>query len=156
MMDIELELYHVAFLVTDLDAAIAEFGGLAGHSFNAPSMATMRVVTETDDDDGTVESFQVAYSTKGPLHIELIEQRTDGVFGTQHPLGFHHAGYWVDDLSGQLAALSASGYRIETTVKTLSGGLLAVFIQPAAQPGVRLELVSTHYRERLEAWFKRV
>jgi len=153
-LDETCELYHVAFLVADLPQAITAFQTAAGHTFNAPTTATMRVAAGAGDNDGEVESFEVAYSTRGPLHIELIEQGDTGVFGGQQPLGFHHAGYWVDDVAAQVDALAASGHAIETTIRTVSGGLLAVFVTPNNQAGVRLELVSSHYRQRLEAWFK--
>lgn len=157
-LDETCQLYHVAFLVADLSEAITAFQSTAGHTFNAPTSATMRVAAgfggDGDANDDAVESFAVAYSTRGPLHIELIEQGNTGLFGSQHPLGFHHAGYWVDDVAAQVDALTANGHTVETTVRTVSGGLLAVFVTPKNQAGVRLELVSTRYRERLEAWFK--
>lgn len=153
LLGINCELYHVAFLVADLDEALPAFGSSVGHTFNAATTATMRTSAGFGADDGEIATFRVAYSTGGPLHVEVIEQTDAGVFGREQPLGFHHAGYWVHDLDEHVAALQAAGHTVETTIRTLSGGLLAVFVAPQGQSGVRLELVSTRYRKRLEAWF---
>lgn len=150
------ELYHVAYLVHDLDRAIASFGTVTGQTFNTPTVATMQIANGWSDAAGDTETFRVAYTVNGPLHIELIEQTSAGVFGPDAPVGYHHAGYWVDDLDQVVSGLKTQGHRIETTVRTASGGLLAVFMQPVDTHDTRIELVASVYRARLEAWFRRV
>jgi hypothetical protein len=148
------ELYHLAYLVEDLERARDELVAAGDHRFGPATRASMRVGEGWDIERTRPVTFPVTYSTEGPPYVEIIERGGHGIFGSEQPLGFHHAGYWEADPEGRAAALIRDGFRIESTVCTVSGSLLAFFALPPTVAGVRLEFVSSAYREKLEKWFR--
>jgi methylmalonyl-CoA/ethylmalonyl-CoA epimerase len=96
----------------------------------------------------TVEAEQVRLSMVpvGESRIELLEPTSAdspiGKFLAKRGEGLHHVALHVDDLSGTVERLKASGTRlISDQIKVGAGGHLYVFVHPSSAGGVLLELV---------------
>ncbi len=96
----------------------------------------------------TVEAEQVKLSMVpvGESRIELLEPTSAespiGKFLAKRGEGLHHVALHVDDLSGTVERLKASGTRlISDQIKVGAGGHLYVFVHPSSAGGVLLELV---------------
>jgi methylmalonyl-CoA/ethylmalonyl-CoA epimerase len=98
--------------------------------------------------DETVEAEQVRLSMVpvGESRIELLEPTSDdspiAKFLAKRGEGLHHVALNVEDLSGTVERLKASGTRlISDEIKIGAGGHLYVFVHPSSAGGVLLELV---------------
>jgi len=96
----------------------------------------------------TVEAEKVKLSMVpvGESRIELLEPTSPdspiGKFLAKRGEGLHHVALHVDDLSGTVERLKASGTRlISNEIKVGAGGHLYVFVHPSSAGGVLLELV---------------
>jgi methylmalonyl-CoA epimerase len=96
----------------------------------------------------TVEAEKVRLSMVpvGESRIELLEPTSAdspiGKFLAKRGEGLHHVALHVDDLSGTVERLKASGTRlISDEIKVGAGGHLYVFVHPSSAGGVLLELV---------------
>jgi methylmalonyl-CoA epimerase len=96
----------------------------------------------------TVESEQVrlAMVPVGESRIELLEPTSPdsaiAKFLDKRGEGLHHVALHVDDLSGTVERLKASGTRlVSDEIKVGAGGHLYVFVHPSSAGGVLLELV---------------
>ena len=96
----------------------------------------------------TVEAEKVRLSMVpvGESRIELLEPTSEdsaiAKFLAKRGEGLHHVALHVDDLSGTVERLKASGTRLVTDeIKVGAGGHLYVFVHPASTGGVLLELV---------------
>ncbi|MGA2905858.1 MAG: methylmalonyl-CoA epimerase [Candidatus Korobacteraceae bacterium] len=96
----------------------------------------------------TVESEQVrlAMVPVGESRIELLDPTSNdspiAKFLAKRGEGLHHVALSVDDLSGTVERLKASGTRlISDEIKVGAGGHLYVFVHPSSAGGVLLELV---------------
>jgi len=96
----------------------------------------------------TVEAEQVRLSMVpvGESRIELLEPTSSdsaiAKFLAKRGEGLHHVALHVDDLSGTVERLKASGTRlISDEIKVGAGGHLYVFVHPSSAGGVLLELV---------------
>jgi methylmalonyl-CoA/ethylmalonyl-CoA epimerase len=96
----------------------------------------------------TVETEQVrlAMIPVGESRIELLEPTSPdspiAKFLAKRGEGLHHVAIHVDDLSGTVERLKASGTRlISDEIKVGAGGHLYVFVHPSSAGGVLLELV---------------
>ena len=126
--------YHVAIVVEDLDAAIAELGPLLGISWEEPRDREMHGVP-----------FRMAYSRGAPPWIELLERSEGTPFDT---LGLHHVGVWTEDHEADKRRLAEAGLELE-----LDGVPIGrVFsLHRAAASGLRVELVDASVREEFDA-----
>ena len=98
--------------------------------------------------DETVESEKVKLSMVpvGESRIELLEPTSEdsaiAKFLAKRGEGLHHVALHVDDLSGTVERLKASGTRlVSEEIKVGAGGHLYVFVHPSSSGGVLLELV---------------
>jgi methylmalonyl-CoA epimerase len=99
-------------------------------------------------EDETVEAEKVRLSMVpvGESRIELLEPLSDdspiAKFLAKRGEGLHHVALNVEDLSGTVERLKASGTRlISDEIKIGAGGHLYVFVHPSSAGGVLLELV---------------
>lgn len=101
-----LELYHVGLVVPDIREAMELYSEAFGFAFtNVAELAVRPVV------GGHVVPalIAMAYSTAGPVHLELIEDLDGGVW---HPGGspLNHVGFWTDDVGRSKEKLDAQGF----------------------------------------------
>jgi methylmalonyl-CoA/ethylmalonyl-CoA epimerase len=92
------------------------------------------------------ENVRLAMVPVGESRIELLEPTSPdspiAKFLDKRGEGLHHVALHVDDLSGTVERLKASGTRlISDEIKVGAGGQLYVFVHPSSAGGVLLELV---------------
>ncbi|MGD0929449.1 MAG: methylmalonyl-CoA epimerase [Candidatus Korobacteraceae bacterium] len=92
------------------------------------------------------EGVRLSMVPVGESRIELLEPLSPdspiGKFLAKRGEGLHHVALHVDDLSGTVERLKASGTRlISDEIKVGAGGHLYVFVHPSSAGGVLLELV---------------
>jgi methylmalonyl-CoA/ethylmalonyl-CoA epimerase len=126
------ELHHVAFVVSDIDAAMTRYAQLGfgrGERFSLPEQAV-----------------DVATFRSGVGWIELIAPTDpDGPiarFLAKRGEGMHHVAYAVADLEAELVRLAAAGVRlIDAAPRIGAHGWRIAFVHPEACAGVLTELV---------------
>jgi hypothetical protein len=141
-----LDLYHVGVVVPDVRAAMEQYTAALGFSWSAIGDTTLDVVV-----DGRPRQARIAatYSQEGPPYLELVEERSGGVWAAE-ALGLHHVGLWTEDLAGSIRTLEAAGFPGRVRHDPQVPGE-ALFSYHSAGPGLWWELVSTAFRPRLAA-----
>jgi hypothetical protein len=129
--------YHTGVVVPDLDQAITDTSEFGGYRWTTPMAVDMTVWMPGV---GVAElGIRFAYSLDAP-HFELVQDIPDTPWSFVPGRAVHHVGYWVDDLRGASAALSARGRPIE-----VCGGRdpedPAQFTYHLGDDGIRIELV---------------
>ncbi|MBF6331928.1 VOC family protein [Nocardia transvalensis] len=125
--------YHVGIVVTDLDAAMAEFAEHLGLEWHTP------VAVESDLHSGagtTAFTSRMAYSKQGPPYLELLEQRVGTPWSEP---GLHHLGLWTPDVPSESERLLAAGLPRIVSASDVSTG--APFVYHETSDGIRLELI---------------
>jgi len=141
-----LDMYHVGVVVPDVREAMARYSDALGFTWSAVGDTTLDVLV-----DGRPREARIAatYSMQGPPYLELVEERSGGVWASE-ALGLQHVGMWTDDLEGSIARLDAAG--LPGRVRHVPAeGSPALFSYHDGGAGLWWELVSTAFRPRLEA-----
>lgn len=141
-----LAAYHVGVVVPDVLAAMEQYSQALGFRWSPVGDTTLDVLV-----DGAVRHARIAatYSLEGPPYLELVEERSGGVWATE-ALGLQHVGLWTDDLDGSISRLEAAGFPGRVRHQP-AAGRPALFSYHEGSPGMWWELVSTAFRPRLEA-----
>lgn len=124
---------HIGIAVTDLDAAVALYGGCF-------DMAEQH--RETVEEQG-VEAVLLEV---GEGHIELIRPLAPdngvGKFIERNGEGMHHVAYQVDDIDAALERVREAGLRlIDETPRTGIRNSRVAFLHPKSTGGVLTEIV---------------
>jgi len=98
--------FHVGYVVADLEAAMAEFGGVPGVSWQA-------VVQRP--------AWRRVFSSGTPPLIELIEGEPGTPWDPALGTGLHHVGKLTYDLNASIAELTAAGLEIAIDGREISG-----------------------------------
>lgn len=133
-MSIELtRIDHIGVAVTDMEQAIALYGGKLGMG------AAHRELLED-------EGVEAALLDVGDGHIELLlpteEDTPVGRFIARRGEGLHHVAYAVEDIEAALASLVSEGIKlIDTEPRTGIRNSRTAFIHHESVMGVLTELV---------------
>ena len=135
-------LFHVGFVVADLDAAMAEMSWTTGATWGPRLDVELPLWTPVEVRIATTHSV---YSREFP-HLEL-ETEVPGTISTVSDRPLHHIGYWTDDLTGESAALEEQGMPLVAGAEV--GGSLFGMAFHRASTGLYIELVD---RARFPDW----
>lgn len=141
-----LDMYHVGVVVPDVREAMTRYSDALGFTWSPVGDSALEVLV-----DGRPREARIAatYSVEGPPYLELIEERSGGVWAVGG-LGLQHVGLWTDDLAGSIARLEAAG--LPGRVRHLPPeGDPVLFSYHDGGAGLWWELVSTAFRPRLDA-----
>ena len=141
-------IYHVGFVVPDLDAAIDDVGEGLGVTFTEPM--TLPYQTLHTPDGPRDVSLRLTYSAR-PAHIELIANAPGSLWDFADQRRGHHLGVWADDVDAEADRLDARGWR-RLWWATNSDGRLA-FSYHDTPYGFYIELVGTTAKAFYPAWF---
>jgi catechol 2,3-dioxygenase-like lactoylglutathione lyase family enzyme len=142
---------HVAFLVDDLDKAMARFSEVLGVTFNEPRTIYF---DHLHDPEPRQTSIRATFSKEGPPHYELIEGDGQGLYAMDHGEGIHHVGVWQGDAEGRMQELAAQGMGVEARLALADGSVLTWFNDPKDLHGVRVEFVDDADRPTYEQFMK--
>ena len=142
---------HVAFLVENLEAAMARFSEVLGVTFNEPRTIYF---DHLHDPEARQTSIRATFSKEGPPHYELIEGDGHGLYALDHGEGIHHVGVWEHEAQQRMQELSAQGMAVEAQVCLADGSVLTWFNDPRHLHGVRVEFVDDADRPTYEQFMK--
>jgi len=143
------DLFKTAFLVADIDAALRDLGPWLGVEWTPAQESELVLETATGRES---VALRYAYSTRGPMYIELLEAQAQGYYAEPQGPHLHHVGRWVDDLVQASAELSAKGMPLEAAGVDAEGNSPALFVFHRGAHGARIELVDAANRPSFEAW----
>ena len=124
-MTLQHQLIQNAYVVNDIDAAIARWHALWGLG---PFFVRRHIVMQQVMYRGAVSAIDISavYVQAGPVQVELVQQHcaSPSAFRDMFPPGqegFHHVAAIPDDYDQTLADYAALGYPVATEVRTASG-----------------------------------
>lgn len=139
------DLFHTAFVVDDLEVAMAELGPRYGVTWRQGGGE----VRLTADGETRVAMTGFAISVEGPHHLELA-LAVPGTIYEPNPAGApHHLGWWVEDVAAASDALEAAGLPAALVVTPDMDGVPPMAAYHRAGDGFYLEVVSTGLRRVL-------
>lgn len=130
--------YHVGFVVQDMEAAMAHLGAALGITFVPPIELPYREITTPDGPKPA--QLRLTYSTR-PVHVELIESCGDTLWDWESRQRGHHLGVWADDMEAEADRLDAHGMPRLWWVRGDDGKL--IFSYHDTPYGFYLELVDS-------------
>jgi hypothetical protein len=139
--------FHIGIVVDDLDAALAEFGGLFGYEW-CPVFAIETPVVLPEGE--IMADLRFVYSKTEP-RVELIQARPGTPWVPAADSGIHHAGYWSEDMADDGRKLDDCGY-VEEARGALPDGT-PVWAYYRSPKGPRIELVSRRLQSGLEEYW---
>lgn len=145
------ELYHVGYVVDDIEASMALYSRALGLTWAAVTPRSLRVVVNGSEPPRTVELL-ATYSVQGPPYVELIQELSGDVWGGGS-LRLDHLGYWVDDLAASFAQLRADG--LDASVQAVDDHDCPIrfsYQRVSSESGPWIELVDRAVRPALMAW----
>ncbi len=143
--------HHTAFLVADLDAAMAHFEANLGLKFRPPIVPGFPHLRDRYGYEGPGGTERITYSTAGPMHVELMEAQGNGIWSPRHVGGVHHLGLFTSDVLAMGRTLEAAGYAWEGEIQLPDGEIAGVYYQSA---GLRYEILNVKMYKSLMDWIE--
>jgi methylmalonyl-CoA/ethylmalonyl-CoA epimerase len=101
------DLFEIALIVPNLEAAIDEFHRAFGYTFSPVLEGVLP--TRDDHGDDSFPTFRMAVSRETTPQLELLEAQPGTSIVPPTGTGLHHVGYYVDDLRGESEHLASLG-----------------------------------------------
>jgi hypothetical protein len=139
------DLFHVGFVVHDVEAAMSELTAATGVHWR--DVGHRRISTRLCDGVRNLD-YTAVYTIEGPPHIELVGAMAGTPWWPAGPGQLHHLGYHADDLAAASAAMEKAGLRRAACDTTGANGVPALFAYYQAAGGYFIELLSTKARPR--------
>lgn len=143
------DFYHFGIVVTDLDAAMAEWNAIHGFVWGP---VQHREIMVRQPNGVVLADFRFTYSIAGPPHIEFITATPGTVWDTSTSGGVHHLGYWSHDLIADAQRLADAGYEQLASYDAADGRALGFTYHWLPTTGLRVELVDTARRPDFLNW----
>jgi hypothetical protein len=100
--------FHVGFVVSNLESAMAELTSVLGVGWRDPIDAELELQGRNGVD---IVQVHAVYTAEGPPAIELFESIPGTVLaGKGKAIEFHHLGLWADDLEEASSNLDGHGW----------------------------------------------
>jgi len=147
----EMELYHVGYVVDDIEEAMRTYGSALGLTWAAVTPRPVRV--QVDDEPEPREILLLAtYSRQGPPYIELIQEVDGDVWSSAGPR-LDHVGYWIPDLRDAMEHAVATGLdRRVCAVDEHGDSTRFCYVRSSTSAGPWVELVDASVRPGLLEW----
>lgn len=146
------ELFHVGFLVADIEKSKAHFEEVLGIEFHPVAEVDLMVETMHHPDPHPYTS-RICYSIQGPPYTELVEADASDYKSLSQGERIHHLGYWVADVAAQREIQAAAGLRDEVLIRySDSDAIRQWFTDPVGLHGVRAEYFDLAWRPQFEQW----
>jgi Glyoxalase/Bleomycin resistance protein/Dioxygenase superfamily len=139
--------YHVAFVVPELERAMARYGQAFDHRWTRIRDRTRTITTAAGPQD---VRLRLVFSVQGPPYVELIERAPGSLW--DGPETMHHIGYWADDVRAESDRLAAAGLPWAASMDLDEpGGRWRMAYHRSAVGDGYIELVDATVRPELEA-----
>jgi catechol 2,3-dioxygenase-like lactoylglutathione lyase family enzyme len=145
-------LYHVGYVVADIEAAMAQFSDAIGarwvdHTVHARYLDENNQQVDTD--------LHTSFSLDGPVHIELIEAAPGTIWDLGTGAAIHHVGLWTDDVAAEAQRLIDSGMPVIAGGLDNDDPLVPGFFSYHRNPqGGNLELVHIDKQHVMHEWMR--
>jgi hypothetical protein len=147
----DARVYHVGFVVPDLEEAIASLGPALGITFLPPFELPYSTL-ETPSGSREV-TLRLTYSTR-PTHVELIQSDAGTLWDFDDRRRGHHLGVWADDVEAEADRLEGLGMTRLWWARDADGTM--TFSYHDTPYGFYLELVTSVARPGMPGWFRSV
>ncbi|MFC5233035.1 VOC family protein [Pseudonocardia zijingensis] len=147
--------FHAGFVVPDLVSTIDSYRAVLSTDWTP--IQTTDLALRGPDGPFSV-TMRMAFSTDGPVRIELIEP-IDGTPWEQpcHPalgaMSVHHIAFWCDDLAEASTQMAELGARLLVTLDNGQDDGVSGFTYHRMPDGAIVELVDSRSRRAFERWF---
>lgn len=142
--------YHVGVRVPDLALAMADMGDSLGLQWCSVQEGVQSVWLPEQGSMDVPLTF--TYSTRGPLHVELLEGGPGSIWDGRESPGSHHIGVWSDDVAGEVQGLLDAGWTLVMAQREPARGCGAfAYVRPPS--GLIVELVSSALAGMFQRWF---
>ena len=145
----DARVYHVGFVVPDLEAAVTSLGPALGVTFTEP-MVLPSFDVHTVAGPADLE-LRLVYSTT-PVHVELIQSAPGTLWDFDDRQRGHHLGVWADDVETEADRLDQLGMG-RVWWATGEDGRMA-FSYHDTGLGFYIELVGTVAKAFYPEWFR--
>jgi hypothetical protein len=147
--DIPLDtLYHVAFAVPDLEAAMAQTGDSLGLTWASVREAGMAL--RGPDGREAVNGLRAVYSRQGPTYWELVWGPPGSRFAVGAGPRFDHAGIFVEHVGQEVERLERTGWTTTHRAVTADSRTGVAYLSNAL--GIHLELLPLASKETIQNW----
>jgi catechol 2,3-dioxygenase-like lactoylglutathione lyase family enzyme len=143
--------HHTAFLVEDLDAAIAHFEVTMGLKFRPPIVPGFPHLRDRYGYTGPGGTERITYSTAGPMYVELMEAQGNGIWSPRQIGGVHHVGLFTSDVQELGLSLEAAGYEWEGEIRLPGGEIAGAYY---LRGGLRYEILNATMHKSLMDWIE--
>ena len=143
--------YHVGFVVPDLEDAIAALGPALGITFGA--VVELPFTTLETPAGARDVVLRLTYSPR-PVHVELISSAAGTLWDFDDQRRGHHLGVWTDDIASEADRLDRAGMPRLWWVRGPDGAL--VFSYHDTPYGFYIELVGSVAKAFYPAMFTAV
>ena len=143
-------LYHVGYVVEDLEVAMARFT----ESLGARWVDHRVRVRYRDHAGGIVEvELHTSFTLDGPLHVGLIEAAPDTIWELGAGSQIHHVGLWTDDIPAEAERLVRSGLpAVASGLDLVDDSTPGYFSYHANPDGGKVELVHIDMQRGMHDW----
>lgn len=137
-------MHHAGLVVPDLAATAALYTELFGLRWATPRNTALPVIV---DGECMEPELIVSYATDGPPYIELLQEISGGVWGTD-ALRLDHVGFWTPDLDAAVEQFERRG--MPAVVREVAERNRFRFHRSAS--GCWQGLVAVSFEAQLSAW----
>lgn len=141
-------IYHIAFIVHDLDAALPVYSKLLGTDFHPPITSHVENRYEKGDPNPQPVDVRTAFSVAGPPYIEVFEAVADtGVYGREQGEGFHHIGMFVEGTEQCEQELAKEGITARIRLQIPEEAPIMWHSDPQDSHGLSVQFVDSSIRD---------
>jgi len=151
MLDFQ-RVFHTGLLVHDLEEGMAQYGEALNLEWAKPF--TFEALPLWTPGTGLQHlRLEVTYSTRGPQHLEIMIGPKGSFYDPDLGIGFHHVGYWVDDVREEVQGMQHKGWSVVAAGDVPEEGWgTFVYLTPPGG-GLVVEFVSTSLMPALNRWW---
>lgn len=132
-------------VVDDLESAKSLWGSVLGSAWASTATHDLELTVESELRSVTIDA---TYSTVGPIHLELIQERRGQVWSHYR---INHVGFYAEDITQAIGDLERLGMPLLFAVEAADGGEPRCSYHWTAS-GLWVELVQAGFAERLAEW----
>jgi hypothetical protein len=151
IMNILSGVFHHGLIVDDIQSAMAKMGQEGGFEWTDVRLFDPLPVWSPEQGRGEAQ-LKVAYSRRGPIHMELIEATPGSPYDVLCGADPSHIGVWVDNVGDCVDELIAQGWRV-LVAGTSDSRRYGSIAYVARDAGPVIELVSRELEPMMNAWW---
>jgi Glyoxalase/Bleomycin resistance protein/Dioxygenase superfamily len=142
-----LDLYHIGLTVPSLQAAMQQYSTAFGLDWASVHQRTPTVIVDGERREADIS---VTYSLHGPPYLELVEEGSSTIWGSEG-FALTHVGFWAEDVVAAKRGLEVAGMRARVHAEEKPDAPMRYSYHEFGG-GLWIELVHTSFRAQLADW----